>query len=152
MTSPLSRNSSLKTYAVLAMAILTQAVANTLLSKGMKQMASMGEWGWSNLPALVLRSLQNPTIWLGTILMIIFFLLFTAVLSWADLSFVVPAISAEVVVNVAFADYFLNEPVSPVRWVGTFLIALGVILVLRSAGQTVEASHGKEKMVRGGNG
>lgn len=141
MTNQLSGNSALKTYAVLAIAILTQAVANTLLSKGMKQIGSMSQMGGNPLPALFLPTLQNPTIWFGTALMIIFFLLFTAVLSWAELSFVVPAISAEVVVNVAFADYFLNESVSPVRWLGTLLISVGVILVLRSARQVVQTSH-----------
>jgi uncharacterized membrane protein len=45
---------------------------------------------------------------------------------------VVPAVSAEVVVNVVFANYFLDEIVSLTRWMGVLLISVGVILVLRS--------------------
>jgi drug/metabolite transporter (DMT)-like permease len=49
---------------------------------------------------------------------------------------VVPAISSEVVINVAFADYFLNEAVSSTRWTGAVLISIGVILVLLSSPRT----------------
>ncbi len=145
MKHPLSGNAALKTYAVLAMAILTQAAANTLLRKGMKQIAPVVQIGGSHLYGLFVPTLQNPNIWLGTALTVVFFLLFTAVLSWADLSFVVPAISAEVLVNVAFAVYFLNEPVSRVRWFGTLLICAGVILVLRSAKRLGEANPGRKE-------
>jgi drug/metabolite transporter (DMT)-like permease len=69
--------------------------------------------------------------------LLIAFLLFSAALSWADLSFVLPAVSVEVIVNVAFADYFLNEPVSAVRWIGTVFVSIGVILVMRSKRQKV---------------
>ena len=35
--------------------------------------------------------------------------------------------SIEVIINVAFAQFFLNEPVSAVRWIGALLISFGVI-------------------------
>jgi drug/metabolite transporter (DMT)-like permease len=70
--------------------------------------------------------------------LIISFLLFVTALSLADLSFVLPVVSIEVIVNVAFANYFLNEPVSLLRWIGTVLISTGVILVVRSEKQTVK--------------
>lgn len=122
----------MKTYLVLAVAVLVEATGNVLLSKGMKFLASASAAGESDLLLLFSYAVRTPTIWLGTALLLIFFLLFATVLSWADLSFVVPAISVEVIVNVAFADYFLKEPVSMVRWVGTMLIFIGVLLVLRS--------------------
>jgi drug/metabolite transporter (DMT)-like permease len=117
----------MKTYAVLALAIFVQATGNVCLSKGMKELSLA-----SSIFALFFQAIGSPVIWIGTALLFLFFLLFVAALSWADLSFVVPAISIEVVVNVAFADYFLNEPVTSVRWIGTLLISTGVILVLRS--------------------
>jgi drug/metabolite transporter (DMT)-like permease len=132
MTNQRSRNSARKTYVLLAVAIIIQAAGNTLLSKGMKQIGSTSQIGGSHWLALLFPTLQSPTIWLGTAFLLLFFLLFAAVLSWADLSFVVPAISVEMIVNVAFAKYFLSEPVSLARWIGTLMISLGVILVLRS--------------------
>ncbi len=122
----------MRTYGVLALATLVQAVGNVCLSKGMKGVSS-----GSSISAIFSQAALSPTIWIGTALLLLFFLLFATVLSYADLSFVVPALSVEVVVNVAFASYFLNESVSSVRWLGTLLVSFGVILVLRSARQKV---------------
>jgi uncharacterized membrane protein len=124
----------MKIYGVLALAIFAQATGNVCLSKGMKELSSA-----ISIFALFFQAVASPLIWVGTALLLLFFLLFAATLSWADLSFVVPAISIEVVVNVAFADYFLNEPVTSVRWIGTLLISLGVILVLRTGKQSVQS-------------
>jgi drug/metabolite transporter (DMT)-like permease len=92
----------------------------------------MKEIGDTHLLALLPRAIESPTLWLGTALLILSFILFAAALSWDDLSFVVPAVSMEVVVNVVFASYFLNEIVSLTRWTGVLLISLGVLLVMRS--------------------
>jgi multidrug transporter EmrE-like cation transporter len=133
----------MKTYPVLAIAVLAQATGNTFLSKGMKQIASV-TIGNSHWPALFHQAIESPTLWFGTALLIISFLLFATALSWADLSFVLPTISVEVILTVSFADYFLNEPVSLVRWVGTLLISVGVILVSRSGRQMSGVSLAKE--------
>jgi drug/metabolite transporter (DMT)-like permease len=134
----------MKIYAILILGILTQATGNVFLSGEMRHIASALQIADGNFPVLLFQTAENPTIWLGTALLIISFLLFITALSLADLSFVLPVVSIEVVVNVAFADYFLNEPVSPLRWIGTVLIFLGVILVGRSGKQTVRRL-GKEE-------
>ena len=121
----------MKTYAILALAVLAQATGNVCLSRGMRELSSA-----SSIFALFSQAVGSPAIWIGTALLLLFFFLFAAALSWADLSFVVPAISIEVVINVAFAQYFLKEPVSSVRWLGALLISIGVILVLRTGKQT----------------
>lgn len=118
-----------KTLAVLFSSVLAQATGNVLLSLGMKQLS--GHHGLN----LLLRALESPAVWSGTALLLLSFLLFAAALSWSDLSFLLPIISVEVVVNVAFADWFLGEPVSPWRWMGVLLISTGVVLVLRSGGR-----------------
>jgi drug/metabolite transporter (DMT)-like permease len=129
----------MRIYILLAVAILAQAAGNVFLSKGMKYIASIAAVAGGGLIPLFLQAIGSPMIWLGTVLLIIFFLLFITVLSSADLSFVLPVVSIEVVVNVAFADFFLNEPVSTMRWLGTILISLGVIMVFRSGHQAVGA-------------
>jgi len=131
----------MKTYAILALAVVAQAIGNVCLSRGMKELGSAG-----SIFSLFSQAAASPAIWVGTALLLLFFLLFAAALSWADLSFVVPAISIEVVANVAFAQYFLKEPVSPVRWLGTLLISIGVILVLRTGKQRVKPGIDGEKM------
>lgn len=122
----------MRTYVVLAMAILSQATGNVFLSKGMRSVVSVGETGSGSILATLFHAAGSRDIWIGTSLLIVFFVLFAAVLSWEDLSFVLPVLALEVVVNVVFADYILNEPVSPKRWLGTLLIAIGVVLIGRT--------------------
>ena len=110
-------------------AIFAQAIGSVLLSMRMKEV------GDSSLVALLPRAVESPALWLGTALLIVSFILFAASLSWANLSFVVPAVSMEVVVNVVFANYFLNEVVSLTRWLGVLVISIGVLLVMRSERQ-----------------
>ena len=129
------------TYVILAVAVLAQATGNVFLSKGMKHVALTSRVMDGDFLVPVLQIVQSPMIWTGTVLMIVFFLLFLTVLSKADLSFVLPVISIEVVVNVAFAGYFLNEPVSTTRWIGTMLISIGVLLVFRSERQAVREQN-----------
>ena len=118
-----------KTIVVLVPVIFAQATGNVFLSMTMKEIGS------SNWLVLLSRAVESPALWLGTALLTFSFILFASALSWADLSFVVPAVSMEVVVNVMFANYFLNEVVSPTRWAGVLFISIGVILVLRSERQ-----------------
>jgi drug/metabolite transporter (DMT)-like permease len=121
-----------KTIAILIPAIFVQAAGNVLLSMKMKEIGS-GNW-----LVLLPRAVESPTLWFGTVLLIISFLLFAAALSWADLSFVVPAVSIEVVVNVLSANTLLHEVVSFTRWTGVLFISIGVVLVLRSGGQKAQ--------------
>ncbi len=115
-----------KTLAVLIPAIFAQATGNVFLSMRMKE---VGSSHWFHL---LPRAMESPTLWLGTALLIVSFVLFAAALSWADLSFVIPAVSMEVIVNVLFARYFLQESVSLSRWAGVLIISIGVLLVFRS--------------------
>ena len=125
-----ARGSSLKkTILVLVPAIFAQAAGNVFLSARMKEIGS------SSWFPLVPRAVESPILWFGIALLIVSFVLFASALSWADLSFVVPAVSAEVVLNVAFANYFLHEVVSVTRWTGVLFISVGVIMVLRSERQ-----------------
>lgn len=126
------RASLKKTILVLIVTIFAQATGNVFLSMKMKE---IGSDGWLIFLA---RAVESPTFWFGTALLIVSFIFFAAALSWADLSFVVPAVSAEVVVNVAFASCFLDEVVSLTRWTGVLFISIGVVLVLRSERQRAD--------------
>jgi uncharacterized membrane protein len=132
----------MKTAIVLFIAVLAQAAGNTYLSKGMKELAASAAHGDQSLLWMGLQVLGSPVICFGTLLLIVFFLLFSAALSWEDLSFVLPATSLGYVLNLAFAHHFLNEAVSPTRWFGTALISLGVLLVAKSGPRRVQGALG----------
>ncbi|MBI3650429.1 MAG: EamA family transporter [Acidobacteria bacterium] len=129
----------MKTAVVLILAIVAQVAGNILLSKGMHNLDDAG------FMATLLQGMQNPMIWLGIGLLAAFFALYTAALSWADLSFILPATSFGYVLNVACAKYFLHEQVSPLRWLGAVIICVGVAFVSRSEIKTPEVED-----IRGG--
>ena len=76
----------------------------------------------SDMLGLIVQGLTSPVIWLGIGLLVVFFVLFAAALSWADLSFVLPATAFGYVLNVACGYYVLHEVVTPARWVGSWCI------------------------------
>jgi drug/metabolite transporter (DMT)-like permease len=119
--------------ALLGIAIVSQAIGNVLLSQGMKSVVGGSPTTWSDWLAVSLQIVRTPSILFGVGFLIIFFVLFATTLSRADLSFVLPVVSSEVIVNVMFANYFLQETVSATRWFGVVLISLGVMLVVRSS-------------------
>ena len=126
---------------LLTIAVVSQAIGNVLLSHGMKAVSvltSVASADWRMLP---LQICCSPPILLGLGFLIVSFVLFATTLSRADLSYVLPLVSSEVIVNVAFAKYFLQETVPPTRWFGAVLISIGVVLVLRSSPRTFVADH-----------
>ena len=134
----------MKTAAVLITAMIAQAFGDVFLTKGMKAIATLEASGGgfsesvSQVLHIALQALQSPMVWVGTLMLIVFFALFSAALSWADLSFVLPATAFGYVLNVAAGHYFLNEVVSNRRWAGAGIITLGVLFVSRSGKRTSE--------------
>ena len=125
----------MKTAVVLILAIVAQVAGNILLSKGMHNLED------ASLLATISQVVQNPMIWLGIGLLATFFALYTAALSWADLSFILPATSFGYVLNVACAKYFLHEQVSSLRWLGAVIICVGVAFVSRSEVKTPQVEE-----------
>ena len=71
----------------------------------------------------------SPWVFAGVALLIVWALSKLALLSWADLSFVLPVTAVGYPLS-AFAGYlFLGEAIPPQRWAGTALIVAGMVLV-----------------------
>ncbi|MEN3333046.1 MAG: hypothetical protein V7641_2411 [Blastocatellia bacterium] len=132
-------------------AIVAQAAGNVFLTRGMKAVAATTSSDGGGLMQTIsqslhaaLQAMQSPEVWLGTLLLIVFFALYSAVLSWADLSFVLPATAFGYVLNVAAGYYFLNEEVTKARWIGAAVITLGVVCVSRSGERTTPAQEAQQ--------
>jgi len=52
-----------------------------------------------------------------------------AMLSWADLTYVLPVTAVGYVISAILGRMFLNEQITAARWAGTLLIVTGTILV-----------------------
>ena len=92
----------------------------------------MGEVSTLNpmeLLRVVRRVVTNRDFVLGVLCLTVSFFSFLAILTWAALSFVVPATSIVYVVSIFGAKLFLKEKINGLRWTGTLLVCLGVALV-----------------------
>ena len=109
-------------YLVLAGVTVFAASGDSLLSVGMKQ---VGQISFHRLPQMILAFL-NPWVGCGILLLLAFFACYMAALSWADLTYVLPATSLSYILMVLLAKFFLHEHVTVWRWLGVALIVAGV--------------------------
>jgi drug/metabolite transporter (DMT)-like permease len=109
-------------YLVLAGVTVFAAAGDSMLSHGMKQ---VGNISFHNLGSLLLAVI-NPWVAIGIVLLLAFFASYMSALSWADLTYVLPASSLGYVLLALVARFALHEQVSPLRWAGIALISGGV--------------------------
>jgi drug/metabolite transporter (DMT)-like permease len=124
-----------KTVIVVTLAALSAAVGETLLSYGMKKSGAMNMSEPSQWFSLILSVVRNPYISVGVGFLAIFFFLYLAALSWADLSFVLPLTAVSYIFAALLARFVLREEVSVFRWIGTVVIMIGIALIALNGGQ-----------------
>jgi len=108
-----------------------------MLSHGMKQVGSIS---LNHLPA-VISAVLNPWVAAGIVLLLAFVIFNMTALSWADLTYVLPATSLGYVLVALIAKFALHEQITPLRWVGIALIAGGVGFVAGGPALTVPVCH-----------
>lgn len=116
--------------------VLFQSIGDLSLAYGMKHVPE--HVGWN--PVSYVQVMLNPFVALGICLLILWLLTRMALLSWADLSFVLPLTAIGYVLAAVLGKIFLNEAVTGARWLGSFLVFLGVALV----GTTSHRTHTRE--------
>ncbi|PYY01020.1 MAG: hypothetical protein DMG64_15655 [Acidobacteria bacterium] len=79
----------------------------------------------------------NPTVAFGIVLLMIFYLSYLASLSWADLSYIMPATTFGYVLTALLAHFMLGEHIPLTRWIGIFMITVGVGFVTGGPSLTV---------------
>jgi drug/metabolite transporter (DMT)-like permease len=122
-----------KTLVVMLMAVTAGTIGDILLAKGMKELGDVSGLNPRGLLDIAVKALTAPKLILGTTMLAIFFFLWLAVLSWEDLSVALPMQALNYVLVAFLSQYFLGEIVSPMRWTGTILVCVGVILITRSS-------------------
>jgi drug/metabolite transporter (DMT)-like permease len=114
-----------KTYFVLLFFLALQLGGNAAMAWGMKHVPEK----MSMNPALYLRAMLNPFVAMGIAALILAVLARMALLSLADLSFVLPVTAVGYVATVLIGKTFLHETVSNQRWLGALLIFAGAALM-----------------------
>jgi len=129
---------TLRKYLVLAGITVFSTAGDSLLARGMKE---LGGFSLHNLSRLLLAIL-NPWVAAGILLLLAFFACYMSALSWADLTYVLPATSLGYVLVALIAHFGFHEEISPTRWLGIALIATGVGFV--AAGPSLTPRHQRQ--------
>jgi drug/metabolite transporter (DMT)-like permease len=124
-------------YLVLAAVTLTSAFGDTFLSRGMKLIGPVS----LHHPAALIHAVFSPWVGAGIVLLIGFFASYMASLSWADLTYVLPASSLGYVIMTLLARFWLHEQVSALRWLGIVCITAGVGFVTQGPARTDSRTH-----------
>lgn len=124
----------------LAVVTLTASLGDTLLARGMK---SLGPVSIHHLGQL-LHAILTPWVGAGIVVLIGFFASYLTALSWADLTYVLPATSIGYVIMALLGHFWLHEYVSPWRWLGIVFITAGVGFVARGPSYTEAAGRQEE--------
>jgi drug/metabolite transporter (DMT)-like permease len=109
-------------YLVLAGITIFSTAGDSLLARGMKDTGGISLHHLSGLLLVIL----NPWVALGILCLLTFFSCYISALSWADLTYVLPATSLGYVLVSFIGRIGFHEVISPTRWVGIMMIAAGV--------------------------
>jgi uncharacterized membrane protein len=110
-----------KTWICAAVVVFSNVFGNFFLKRGMP----------ADLPTPLsyITALFQPWAALGVALLILWLMSRMTLLSWADLSYVLPVTSVGYVLVALASKFFLNEEITLRRWAGIALIMAGVTLV-----------------------
>ena len=123
-----------KTAIVMLIAVIAGTIGDILLARGMKELGDISAMNLKGILNVALQALSSPKLMLGTAMLAVFFFLWLAVLSWEDLSVALPMQALNYILVAFLSQYFLHEVVTPLRWAGTVLVAIGVIMITKSGG------------------
>ena len=112
-------------YLILLLVAVCAPLGDTCLSRGMTTLPPIS----ITHPATLIAAVFTPWIALGIMLLIGFFASYLTALSWADLTFVLPATAFGNVIVALLSRFWLHEAISLERWAGIALITLGVSFV-----------------------
>lgn len=123
---------TLRKYLVILSVVLFGSTGDAFLARGMKHVGSIDIHHVVN----VFLALANPFVILGIFFLLAFMSSYMTALSFADLTYVLPATALSYVVMTLLSIFWLDEHVSPQRWAGVAFIVVGVGLVAGGPSRT----------------
>jgi uncharacterized membrane protein len=127
-----NRSGGRKTQILVILVIVTNVFGNIFLSRGMHEVGRIV----SASPLDYVRAFADPWTALGIAILAIWMLSDLALLSRADLSFVLPVTASAYVLVALLGHFLLHDHISLARWMGILLITGGVILAEETPART----------------
>lgn len=128
---------TLKKYLVLMCLMVCATFGDFFLKLGMNRQPHIG----MDNPLALIGVLADPWIILGVLTLICFFSCYIASLSWADLTYIMPATAFGYVLTAVLSRIVLHEQITDRRWAGIVLITIGVGFVARGSSHTADKLH-----------
>lgn len=125
-------------YMILGLVSICAPLGDSCLSRGMSKLPAIT----LAHPASLITAVFTPWIAVGIALLIGFFASYLTALSWADLTFVLPATGLGNVVVALLSRFWLHEAISLERWAGIVLITVGVGFVAQGPSLTERPEAG----------
>ncbi|MEJ2681622.1 MAG: EamA family transporter [Gammaproteobacteria bacterium] len=107
--------------------------ANMLLKLGAMRPGFGGFWPFT---------IVNGYVVMGAVIFVLAFLLYIMVLRRMPLNVAQAIFSLQIVLVIVAANWFLSEPMNGLRWLGIFLISIGLLVVIASMGQEATSRVG----------
>jgi drug/metabolite transporter (DMT)-like permease len=95
----------------------------------MKSFGEVHDFHPRSIMRFVLQSLRLPWMWLGIALMSMGFFSLLAILSFQEVSFVLPVSALSYAAGAFGAKAFLGERINRNRWIGIAVVCVGVTIV-----------------------
>jgi drug/metabolite transporter (DMT)-like permease len=125
-----------KTRLLTLFVIVANVVGNIALSRGMHQVGRIV----SASPLDYARAFANPWTIAGVCILTLWMITDLALLSRADLSFVLPVTASAYVLIAIAGHFFLHDHISAMRWLGICVISIGAVLVGETPARTTEGA------------
>ncbi len=116
-------------FIMVLMVTLSNAAGDVFISRGMKEIGEVSLVSPMQVLRLAKKILTNTNFLFGVFFLTVAFVAFLTILSWADMSFVVPVTSVYYGFTILGAKFILKEEIDRMRWAGTLLVCIGVALV-----------------------
>ncbi len=123
-------------YLILLMVAVCAPLGDSCLSRGMTHLPAIAVAHPAVLAGALVSAVFTPWIAFGIALLIVFFSSYLTALSWADLTYVLPATAFGNVIVALLSRFWLHETISFERWSGIILITLGVGFVAQGPSTT----------------
>jgi uncharacterized membrane protein len=121
-----------KTQLLTALVIATNVAGNVLLSRGMHQVGRIV----SASPVAYASAFMNVWAIAGMLILTSWMVLELALLSRADLSFVLPVTGSSYALIAIAGHFFLHDRISAVHWVAIIAVTAGVVLAEETPART----------------
>jgi drug/metabolite transporter (DMT)-like permease len=117
-------------FTLFVMIIVVGTGGELCLGRAMKEGEELQRLHPGHAASLIWRALRQKWLWIGVAMMAVAFFSLLLLLSFEDVSFVVPVTALSYLFGALGGIFFLGERVAPQRWIGILLVCVGVTLVL----------------------